>query len=109
MSLALVVRLDISQVARVPILTVGQTMLVALRVIMASGAHAVRGRAIAVLMDVEGVLLAGRESFEVGDHLHRFAFLSEAHYALAVLPVCRVQNGHSFGDRSGFGSMESEY
>jgi hypothetical protein len=90
MSLALVVRLDISEVARVSILAVWQTMLVAFRVKVASRAHAVWGGAISILMDVEGVLLAGRQSFDVCDHLHRFAFLSEAHYALAVLPGCRV-------------------
>ena len=41
-------------------------------------------------MDVEGMFLAGRKSFEVGHHFHRFAFLSEAHYTLALLPGCRV-------------------
>jgi hypothetical protein len=41
-------------------------------------------------MNVEGVFLARRESFEVGDHLHRFSILSEAHYAVALLPGCRV-------------------
>ena len=90
MSLTLVVRLDIPEVARVSILTVWQPVLVAFRVIVASGAHAVRGRAIAILMDVEGVLLAGCESFNVGEHLHRFSILSEAHYAVALLPCCRV-------------------
>ena len=63
MSLALVVRLDISEVARVSILAVWQTMLVAFRVKVASRAHAVWGGAISILMDVEGVLLAGRQSF----------------------------------------------
>ena len=90
MGLTLVVRLDIPEVARVSILDVWQTVLVALRVIMASGAHAVRGRAIAILMDVEGVLLAGCESFKVGDHLDRFSILSEAHYSVALLPGCRM-------------------
>ena len=90
MSFALIVGLHISQVARMSIFAVRQTMLVAFRVIVASRAHAVRGRAISILMDVEGVLLAGRESFNVGDHFHRFSILSETHYALAVLPSCRV-------------------
>src|SRR5579872_902525 len=56
---------------------------------MASRAHAVRGRAIAILMNVERVLLAGRESFNVGDHLHRLPLLSEAHYSVALLPGSR--------------------
>src|SRR6267142_1314492 len=102
MSLALLFGLHVSKVARVPILTVGQTMLVPFRVIVASGAHAVRGRAIAILMDVEGVLLASRESFKVGDHLHRFAFLSEAHHAMALLPGCGMQDGDGLCNRSGF-------
>ena len=65
-------------------------MLVAFRVIVASGAHAVRGRAIAILMDVEGVLLAGRESLHVGDYFHRVAILGEAHHTMALLTGCRV-------------------
>jgi hypothetical protein len=57
--LALVVGLDISQVTSVPVFVVRQTVLVTFGVIVTSGAHAVRRRAIAILMDVESVLLPG--------------------------------------------------
>jgi len=90
MSLALLVCLHISQVACMSIFTIRQTMLVAFRVIMAPCAHAVRGRAIAILMDVESMLWAGRESLDVGDYFHRVAILGEAHHTTALLTGCRV-------------------
>ena len=105
-SLALVVRLDVSEVTGVPVFIIRQTMLMAFWVVVASGAHGVRRGAIAILVNVEGVLLARRESFDVGNNFHRFSILGETHNAVALLPGCRVQDGHGFGDISCFGRME---
>ena len=109
MRLALVVRLDISEIPGVPVFTIWQPVLVAFRIIVAARAHAVRRRAIAILMDVESVLLAGNESFNIGDHLHRIALLGEAHHAMALLTSCGVQNSQRVYDRSSFGGVESDY
>ena len=43
-------------------------------------------------MNVEGVFLARIQTFEVGDNLHRVAFLREAHRAMAFVARGRVQH-----------------
>jgi hypothetical protein len=107
--LALVVGLDIAEIACVPVLAVRQTMLVAFRVVVAARAHPVRGCAIAELMNVECMLLAGRQAFEVGDHFYGFSVLSEAHNAVALVPGRSVQNGDPLRDGGGFGALKREY
>src|SRR5207245_2434286 len=83
--LAVVVRLEISQIARMPVLCFRQTVLVVFRVVVAAGAHAVRRAAIAELMNVKRVLLSGSQSFEVGHDFHRLAVLREAHGAVTFI------------------------
>lgn len=67
---AVIIGLDIAEVTGVPVFCGWQCMLMAFRVIVAAGAHAVHGRAVAVLVDMKGVLLAGVKAFKVGHDFH---------------------------------------
>lgn len=107
MGFSLIVRLDISKIARMPILTLGQAMLVSLRVIVPASAHSIGRGAVAILVNVKGVLLAGRKAFKVGNHLHRIAFLSEVHHPVTLLAGCRVQNCHGIGCRDSFSAVKT--
>ena len=78
-------------------------MLVAFRVIVASGAHAIGSRAVAVLMDMEGMFLPRIQAFEIRDHFDRLAFLREANHPMALLAGSRVQHGHSLLSSGIFG------
>ena len=73
----------------VPPIVVRQTVLVPFGIVMTSGAHAVRRRAIAVLVDVERVLLAWCQALDIGNHLDGILLLCEAHDAVAVLDAQR--------------------
>ena len=48
-------------------------------------------------MDMEGVFLARIQSFDIGNDLHRIAFLAEAHNTMTLLPRGWVQHGDGFG------------
>ena len=94
MGFSLIVRLDISKIARMPILTLGQAMLVSLRVIVPASAHSIGCGAVAILVNVKGVLLAGCQALKLGNHLHRVTFLSEVHHPVTLLAGRWVQNCH---------------
>jgi len=94
MGLALVIGLNVPKIASVAHILLWQPVLMAFGIIMSTGAHAVRRGTIAKLMDVHGVLLARRESLEVGNDLHGTAFFSKAHGPLTFIPLAWVQNGH---------------
>src|SRR5438132_842999 len=90
---ALVVGGKIAKVAAVTHLLLRETMLVAFGVVMPACAHAVGRGAITELMNVEGVLLARVQAFDVGDDFHRVAFLRETHGAVTFVAGSRVQYG----------------
>src|SRR5438552_384486 len=105
MGFALVVGLNVAEVTRVTFLGVRQTVLVTFRVVMATSTHTVSSRAVPILMYVESVLLPGRESFNVGDHLYGVTVLSEMHYTMTVLAGCWVQDRHCLLNCRFIGSM----
>ena len=97
--LAVVVRLEVSQIARVPVFRLRQTVLMVFRIVVAAGAHAVGRAAIAELMNVERVLLSRSQPFNVGHNFHRVAVLGEAHGAVAFVARGRVQHRDGLFDR----------
>jgi len=94
MRFALVIRLNVPQITGVPVLGGGQPVLMAFRVIVAASAHAIRSRAVPVLMNMEGMFLARIQPFEIRDHFDRLAILREANHPMALLASSRVQHRH---------------
>jgi hypothetical protein len=94
MGFAFAICLDVAKVTGMTLLGVGQTVLVAFRVIMTASAHAIGRRAISILMNVESVLLVWCQSLKVGNHFHGIAVLGKVNDAVTVLTSCRVQHGH---------------
>jgi hypothetical protein len=99
MGLAIAVRLDVAQVARVPVLGPRQAVLVAFWIVMSSRTHAVGRRTIAILVNMEGVLLAGRQSLDIGNDFYGVAILRETHHAVTMLARSRVQYRHCLRSR----------
>src|SRR5687767_8502163 len=64
------------------------------RIIMATGAHPVRRRAIAIFVDVERMFLSRIQSLDMRDDLHLGSFLSEHHLAFALVRARWMQDGH---------------
>ena len=84
---------QVAEVAGVTHLLLRQAVLMSFRIVMPACAHAVGRRAIAELMNVEGVFLARIQAFDVGDDFHRVAFLRETHGAVTFAAGGRVQYG----------------
>jgi hypothetical protein len=75
-------------------------------IIMAARAHAIRGGAIPVLMNMEGMLLAWVKSLNVRDDFHFFSVLSEGDLSLTLVAGGWVQHSHALfhgGPRLGMG------
>ena len=106
MRLALVVSGEVAQIARMPRLLVGQTVLMTFGIVVAARAHAVGRSAVAKLMDVEGVFLPRIQPFNVGDDFHRIAFLREADGAVTFAARGGVQHRDGlFHGHPGFGVL----
>lgn len=105
MDFAVVISLEVSQIARVAIFRSRQSVLVACGVVMTAGAHSIRGGAISELMDMEGVLLAGVESFDIGHDFDGVTIGCEAHDSVTLVACGRVQHGDGLfdGRRIGMG------
>jgi hypothetical protein len=67
---------------------------------MASGAHRVGSAAISILVNVEGVLLAGSQSLDFGRDFHGVALLREANFAFAFVPGRGMQDSYRLLNRS---------
>ncbi len=96
---ALAISLDIPQVARMAQLGRGETMLMAFRIVMASGAHAIGRRAVAELMNVERMFLTRSESFKGGHDLYRLSVLRESNFPVAFVASSRMQDRDRLLDR----------
>ena len=96
--LPIVVRLDVSQIPRMSVCCVWQTVLMAFGIIVASGTHSIRRRTIAVLVDMKGVLLARRETLDIGNDLHRITLLGKTHNTMAVLARRGMQDSDGLED-----------
>src|SRR3954468_16443924 len=94
MSFAALVCLKISQIARVALFLFRQAVFVGFGVIMAAGAHSVRGRAVAELMNMNGMLLPRIKSFDIRDDFYASALLSEPNRAHCFIALRRMQHGH---------------
>src|SRR5262245_42640378 len=90
---AIGVGLHIAQIARVPAIRIGQAMRFSFRVVMTAGTHRIGGAAIAILMDVERVLLTRSQSFQLGHDFYGVAVLYEASFTFAFASGRRMQNG----------------
>ena len=94
MGFALAVRLDIAQVAGMTLsAAIGEPVGMTFRVVMAAGAHAVLGRAVAELVDVKRVFLAGSQTFEMGHDFHAVRHLSEGHFPAALVARGGMEHG----------------
>ncbi len=95
---AVVIGLEVPQIASVSLFCGGQAVLMALRVVMAAGAHPIGGTAIAELVDVYRVLLTGGKPLDQGYHFNGIAVLSESNLAMAFVPCGRVKHCHCLRD-----------
>src|SRR5262245_22469942 len=82
---AVIVGVEISQIAGMTGVARGQTVGVVSGVVMAAGAHAVRGRTITKLVDMKGVLLTRIQPLNIGHDLDAIAFLHEVDGAVTLV------------------------
>lgn len=105
MGMAVVVGLHIAKITGVPLRSLRQRVRMAFGVVMAPGAHPVRGRTIAKLMNMHGVLLSGVEPFQMSRDLDGIANLREADFAVCLVAGSRMKHGHRLFDRRPGGGM----
>src|SRR5207247_8874400 len=94
-SLAIAISLDVSEITSMTLLGSRKSMGMALGIVMPTGTHTIGRRAVAVLVNVEGMLLTGIQSLEMRDYFHFVSLLGEHHLAMGLVAGGWMQ--HSYG------------